>query len=200
MFIKIEGVATVAEVYINGNIVGCHKGVYTSFTFDITDSLTVGNNVISVRVDSTRRPDIPPEGHEVDYCLFGGIVRGVSLITTGAAYVENAYFTTPGLEESLGTSARLRSETTIVNTAEKPIEIIVETVLISEDNEIVAVSDSTEEIEAGRGFIFAQETDEIKNPLLWDTDNPHLYTVITRVLSEGELIDETRERIGFRWF
>ena len=86
--VRFEAVATVAQVFVNGNYVGGHKGAYTPFELDITDHLLFGeDNVISVRVDSTQHKDIPPEGYQVDYCVFGGIVRNVSLIVTNKAYI-----------------------------------------------------------------------------------------------------------------
>lgn len=78
--VEFEGVATEAEVYVNGKKADGHKGAYTGFSFDITEYISFGaDNVLAVRVDSTRRTDIPPEGGQVDYCIFGGIVRNVYL-------------------------------------------------------------------------------------------------------------------------
>ena len=53
-----------SKVYVNGHLVGDHKGGYTSFSFEITPYVKYGSeNVISVAV-STRRDDkfgsIPP--------------------------------------------------------------------------------------------------------------------------------------------
>src|SRR6266536_2274325 len=66
--VEFQGVAKVADVYVNGSFVGQHKGAYTSFTFDITPFVTIGgaDNVIAVKVDSMTRNDIPPEGGAVD--------------------------------------------------------------------------------------------------------------------------------------
>lgn len=101
IMVEFEGVATVADVYVNGNYVDTHKGAYTTFTVDISDYVyTDGrDNVLAVRVDSTRQPEIPPEGGNVDYCLFGGIVRDVTMIVTDPVYVKRTFVTTPGLEK-----------------------------------------------------------------------------------------------------
>lgn len=39
---------------------------------------------------------------------------------------------------------------------------------------------------------------EVLNPLLWDCDNPNLYTVKTVLKLNGEETDENTTRIGFR--
>ena len=78
IYVAFQGVATVADVYVNGEYVGNHKGAYTGFTFDITEYIkTDGNdNVIAVRVDSTRQAEVPPEGGDVDYCHNAGDCPG----------------------------------------------------------------------------------------------------------------------------
>src|ERR1019366_9257500 len=81
VFIDFAGVMIAATVFVNGKPAGPeHKGGYTPFSFDITDLVKIGkSNVLSVRVDSTERKDIPPFGHVVDYLTFGGIYRDVNL-------------------------------------------------------------------------------------------------------------------------
>ena len=78
IYVVFEGVATIADIYVNGEYVGNHKGAYTGFTFDITDYVKTDgrDNVIAVRVNSEKQTGIPPEGGDVDYCLFGGIEIG----------------------------------------------------------------------------------------------------------------------------
>ena len=97
--VEFEGVATVADVYLNGKLLVNHEGAYTGFTVDITDDVyTDGrDNVLAVRVDSEKQTEIPPEGGVVDYCLFGGIVRDVSMIITDPVHIERTFVTTPGL-------------------------------------------------------------------------------------------------------
>ena len=95
--VEFQGVAKVADVYVNGTFVGQHKGAYTSFTFDITPFVNFGgaDNVIAVKVDSMTRNDIPPEGGSIDYYVWGGIVRDVNMIVTDPVRVDWAFVTTP---------------------------------------------------------------------------------------------------------
>ena len=52
--VDFEGVATIADVYLNGVLLANHKGAYTGFSVDITDAVyTDGReNILAVRVDS----------------------------------------------------------------------------------------------------------------------------------------------------
>ena len=90
--LSFEGVAKAATVYCNGHKAGEYLGAYTPFTCDITRLLRCGtDNLLAVRVDSRQRRDIPPEGHDVDYLLFGGIVRDVNLLVTDRFRIDRVY-------------------------------------------------------------------------------------------------------------
>ncbi|MBQ7875838.1 MAG: DUF4982 domain-containing protein [Clostridia bacterium] len=170
--IRFEAVATVAALYVNGEYIGEHKGAYTPFEFDITDSVNFGeDNVIGVRVDSTKHTDIPPEGYQVDYCVFGGIVRNVSLIITDKAYIKDVFVTTPEVSD----------EKAIVKTS----------VTLSEESDFeVSVFDNNGVLVAKGGAEL-----EVINPHLWDIDEPYLYTLKVETAT-----DDFETRIGIRYF
>ncbi|MBQ3110844.1 MAG: DUF4982 domain-containing protein [Clostridia bacterium] len=170
--VRFEAVATVAQVFVNGNYAGGHKGAYTPFELDITDHLLFGeDNVISVRVDSTQHKDIPPEGYQVDYCVFGGIVRNVSLIVTNKAYIEDFTVTTPVATK----------ERAIVKTAVK---------LSKEQDYTVTLFDKDGSIVAEGGVEV-----EVLNPHLWGIESPYLYTL--KVETETDCVTTP---IGIRTF
>ena len=50
--LEFDGVFQVAEIFVNGQRIGEHKGGYTGFTFDITDAVKPGDNVVAVRVNN----------------------------------------------------------------------------------------------------------------------------------------------------
>src|SRR5450631_1318895 len=92
VFVDFDGVMTASTVWINGVKLGEYKGGYTPFSFDLTPHLDFsGENVLSVDVDSTERPDIPPFGYQIDYLTFGGIYREVSLRIVPATFIENVF-------------------------------------------------------------------------------------------------------------
>ena len=109
--VEFQGVAKVADVYVNGTFVGQHKGAYTSFTYDITPYVNIGgaDNVIAVKVDSKTRNDIPPEGGAIDYYVWGGIVRDVNMIVTDPVRVDWAFVTTPNLN-TVNARTRVRND------------------------------------------------------------------------------------------
>lgn len=93
-----------ASVYINGKLCGSHKGGYVSFSFDITDYVTEGQNIITVNaVDDTRNRLIPSGkqceeyfSHGCSYTRTTGIWQTVWLEFVPNEYIVKAkYFTYP---------------------------------------------------------------------------------------------------------
>ncbi len=61
-----------ATVWVNGVQVGSHRGGYTPFSFDITDRLQAGENVVVLRaVDDTRSPLQPSGKQSSQYASHG---------------------------------------------------------------------------------------------------------------------------------
>jgi beta-galactosidase/beta-glucuronidase len=53
-----------AEVWVNGESVGTHRGGYTPFAFDVTDAATPGTNVVTVCVEDDTRDPRQPSGKQ----------------------------------------------------------------------------------------------------------------------------------------
>lgn len=80
-FLKFEGVAMTAHVYVNGRECASHEGGYSTFYADITDALT-DDNTIAVSVDNSANDRVYPQ--MADFTNYGGIYRPVSLVITEA--------------------------------------------------------------------------------------------------------------------
>lgn len=85
-----------ATVYVNGKKIGTHMGGYTPFSFDVTDALTEGENVIVLSADDDVRSDRQPAGKQSDvlhshgcfYTRTTGIWQTVWMEAVDAARVE----------------------------------------------------------------------------------------------------------------
>ena len=81
-FLRFEAASLVADVYLNGNLLGEHRGGFGAFCFEITTNLSAsGTNLLAVRVSNTKFPDIAPLSG--DFSVYGGLYRPVHLIVTG---------------------------------------------------------------------------------------------------------------------
>ena len=102
----------VAELFVNGKRIGEHKGGYTGFTFDITDAVKTGDNVVAVRVNNNWDARLAPRAGE--HTFSGGIYRDVRLVVTDPVHVTwyGTFVTTPQVSKESGT---VNVKTEIVN-------------------------------------------------------------------------------------
>lgn len=71
LYLKFDGVNSLADVYLNGELLTTHKGGYSAFTVDITDKVrTDAPNLLMVHVNN-QNDRIPPLSG--DFTIFGGI-------------------------------------------------------------------------------------------------------------------------------
>lgn len=105
-------------LYVNGEEAGYHKGGYTSFTFDITEFLTAGENVIAVNARDDVRDPLVPRGkqselynsHGCDYTRTTGIWQTVWLEFVPKAYVKSFKLFPDTVNATLGISAVVEGE------------------------------------------------------------------------------------------
>lgn len=105
-------------LYVNGEEAGCHKGGYTSFTFDITEFLTAGENIIAVNARDDVRDPLVPRGkqselynsHGCDYTRTTGIWQTVWLEFVPKAYVKSFKLFPDTVNATLGVSAVVEGE------------------------------------------------------------------------------------------
>jgi beta-galactosidase len=194
--VEFEAVSKAADVFVNGTRVGGHKGAYTPFTLDITGHLTVGkDNIIAVRVDSRQRKDIPPEGKDLDYLIFGGIVRDVRLVVVDPLHIERVY-----ARKDTGTKPLLAVEAMLVNDDSCKRRCSVFTQLVDAKGIVVARTTGTTVLNAHSRTNFRSTIGPVDEPHRWHPDTPYLYSVRTIVRDRGKNIDTDAFRFGFRTF
>lgn len=196
--LRFEAACSVATVWVNGELLGQHKGSSTPFEFDITDHVRLGSNqnLVAVRVDNRWRRDVP--SLERDFNVMGGLHREVRLIAMDPVYIVSTRVATPKVSESEGVATM---EINVHNEAKAPkkCEIVTEINGPGLLEPIVLVS-STSELQPGESALVKQQTKPIPNPRLWSPDEPNLYRVLFRIRVDGRVIDDLESPLGFRWY
>jgi beta-galactosidase len=190
VFIEFGAVANYAEVYLNGKLVGGHKGGYTPFKLEITEYIMQEKtNTFVVKVDSTERNDIPPFGYLIDYLCYGGIYREVELVVTDQLTIERV--SSKALEVLSERKKLIASVELDSKAAEKGKTIHASLI---KDGIIIDSTSLDIDIPTGKSNFQLAFTD-LKNIKLWDIDDPQLYVLEVRV-------DDSvyTDRIGFRSF
>lgn len=195
IFVDFEGVMTYAKVYINGEFAGEHKGGYTPFSIELTKKINFQSpNVLTVMVDSTERPDIPPFGYVIDYLTYGGIYREVNLRIVDAVFIENV-FVKP--RDILQDKKRLETLVFLSNQAGVRTEAKLELKLKFE-KETIAECIQTVKLDGEKETRIKIEVSSLEGIRLWSLDAPNLYTVEVSFSYEGRQVDSYEVRTGFR--
>ena len=162
---------------------------YNTFEIDISDYVYYDKeNIIAVYVNT--------EDLEGWWYQGGGIYRDVHLTITEPVAIDlwGVYAPYKKLDNNRW---QINFETTVVNADYEDKSVTAESSIIGADGSVLAEG-------SGEGRVKLREKGVIKysaevcNPLLWDCDNPNLYTVKTVLKTNGEEIDENTTRIGFR--
>lgn len=195
--LEFDGVFQVAEVFVNGRRIGEHKGGYTGFTFDITDAVRPGDNLLAVRVNNLWDPRVAPRAGE--HVFSGGIYRNVRLVVTSPLHVAwyGTFVTTPKVSGETGT---VNVKTEIVNDSDTARSATVRTVILDPEGKPVASMESALPVAPRTAAVFDQSSPEIPKPRLWHPEHPTLYSVRTTVLDGGKPVDDYQSPFGFRWF
>ncbi len=181
IFIKFNGVQSVADVFMNGRHAGSHKGGWTAFATEITSLVNFGAaNSLRVVVSNSYRSDVLPTS--VDDNLYGGIYRDVELIVTGQTAVSPLYHGTDGVmvHPHKVTAERVEGSVAVALTGKSGSNCSVSLDIIDTEG-YVADSRSVRAKIDGKpvNIPFA-----VENPTLWSPASPALYEVRVAVGSD----------------
>ena len=188
--IDFEGVYRDAQLWINGVYLSRHLNGYLGFQVDLSKYLNYGGeNVIAVNYDnSTKKTSRWYTGE--------GIYRDVYLIITDKVHVPQygTYITTPKVDTE---TSLVKIETNVVNESidRKMTKLITE--IVDGSGKKVKQSVSIVPISSGENFKFTQEID-VDAPKLWSCDEPNLYKAISKVYTDGVLVDDYETTFGIR--
>jgi len=191
LLLHFSAVNYYTEVYLNGVLIGSHEGGYTPFLFNISDFVKSKNDlVVKVLIPGENDPDYPfteiPHGKQESYWYgpAAGIWQDVCLISTGKSYITKLF-----IAPDLGSS---RALVTVKNKLDNTnhhykLELSLKDPSGKNLKTLKAVLNSINE-----------EEFSIENPMLWDTENPNLYTLVANIIHDERIIDSLTETFGMR--
>ena len=183
VWLQFEGVNASAKVTLNGVEAARHDGGYSTFRADVTALLADSNELI-VEADNSKNDRVYPQ--KADFTFYGGIYRDVSLLVVNRNHIALDYLGGPGVQI-----------TPTVNGANADIEV---KTWMEGDGEVeFSIYDAAgAEVLTGKG---RDTTVTLEHPHLWDgVRDPYLYTCAVRLVLNGEVQDEVRQRFGVRSF
>lgn len=191
--LEFQGVFQVAEIYVNGQPAGVHRGGYTAFEIPVTEYLREGDNLLFVRVNNLWDGTIAPRAGE--HVFNGGIYRDVSLTVTSPVHVA-WYGTAVETCNVSAESADIRLRTEVVNACGRDVEVCLVSCLTFEGEEIFRMSSNGQAADGNCVVLTQEET--LRQPKLWHPDTPRLYRFRSLLYAEGRLCDEYETEFGVR--
>ncbi len=189
-YLRFEGVATHAEVYVNGCLAGRSFGGYAPFDVDISCFARFGGkNTVSVRVDSA-------SSYEGWWYQGMGIYRDVKLIVTNDARIaSDGVFVHP--EKQTETLWRVPVDVEIENHASRTRTLTVRAEILDGQGATAARGEATAQVSAWDACTVTLALNA-QNPALWRLSDPELYTCRVTLHENGETLDSETARFGFR--
>ena len=206
--IQFDGIYMNSKVYLNGHFLGQYPYGYSTFQYDLTDLIQFGKpNVIAVRVDNSLQPSSR-------WYSGSGIYRNVWLITTNQVHFDTysgVFVTFPEVSRENATvkmqykiTANAFPETdfrwwrrnTSLNKRVTKAVTLTGTIFDSK-GKLVAKSSIKVNITDFKDYTFHQ-TLSLKNPKLWSSESPSVYTLKSTLEYDGKVMDDYFTTIGIR--
>jgi len=188
VYLEFLGANAICKVYANGKEIAEHKGGFSAFRCDITNHIHFGKVKLAVLCDNGENKEVYPQ--TADFTFFGGLYRGVNIITVPETHFDLDYYGTPGVavtpKVNEDGSADIKLDAYVTNAkAGQKVRFTVEEHLVETDA-AQACSASV----------------HLENPHLWNgREDPYLYSVTAELLdADGLTLDEVTQRFGVRTF
>ncbi|MEG1581216.1 MAG: glycoside hydrolase family 2 TIM barrel-domain containing protein, partial [Bacteroidaceae bacterium] len=185
IYLHVGSATSNLQVWVNGKFVGYSEDSKTAAEFDLTKFLKVGKkNLIAMQVmrwcDGSYLED-------QDFWRLTGIAREVYLYARPVAHIQDV-FITPDLVDNY-TNGVLSVKLNTVSAKGKQIKL---TLVDATGNTLTT---QTEKV-ASSGKVETKL--EIKKPLQWSAELPHLYTLYISLANGTELLEVIPQQVGFR--
>lgn len=192
--LRCNAIYSDATLYVNGHLVGSHKGGFTPFELDVTNFVLFNQeNRLSVAVKNETMADTLASGSQYACHQLGGINRKLKLVALPEVNVSELYVKTKF--DHTFTNASLELQLGISNEGKSPSKnVSVQVQLTSSEGKTVRLIQNN--------FALITETNllslPIVNPLKWDNEHPNLYVLSIKLLLDGKIVETVQQKVGFR--
>jgi hypothetical protein len=225
LFLHFNAVDYIADIYLNGQKLGGHIGLFGAFEFDITSFVRTGKNLLEIKVfnDAIMMGDNVFQGPNRKFgkklgaaggpgwngpglgkgwtgCPPGfGIWQRCYLETRAAAFINSIYVRPLPDESKAAVWVELPNDSKDVQIVYALYGQNFKTTISG--NKLVD-NNSTSEASSNPGFRIHKFTVAIpKNQLkLWSPGEPWLYQLQVRVIQGGKIVDALKQQFGMRSF
>lgn len=190
-YVEVLAAALNSTVKVNGQVATTHEGGFSIFRADVTDLCHEGENELTIEVSNEDTPSMYPSS--ADFTFYGGLYRGVNLISVPNAHFDLDYYGGPGMMVTPVPTEDGGANFTIKSFVTNPADDL--TVMYSIEDCF-----GREVASAVRDSADAEVTIYVPDAQLWSMDEPNLYTVVATLQRNNEEVDEIAANVGVRSF
>ncbi len=191
VYLNIEAAAQRSGIYVNGRFVCEWDEEFLPLNVDITEYVRDGENELRIVCTSFEKCTIPSgqiKTTGVRGSGFGEVARGIwddiYIETASKDNIRDCYIRTSVRNRRIDITAELSQKA-------DGCSVIADIIDAGGGDPVLTLRGDAEE---GKCELSGAWND----PVLWDTENPHLYYARLRLIKDGAAVDEKTERFGFR--
>lgn len=192
VYVEFPAAGQQATVYVNGTQVAYHEGGYSMFRADITDLCKEeGENLLVVACSNEYKDSVYPQS--ADFTFYGGLYRGVNLISVPDVHFDLDYYGGPGFmvtPKPCDCGGAVFEIASWVTGADENFTVMY-AVLDADGKEVAAAVRPADQPNVS---VFVPDAHR------WELDDPYLYTVTAILQRRNEAYDEVSARVGVRSF
>lgn len=186
--LHFEGAMANSRVFLNGEEIAAHKDGYTPFEARLTGRMKDGKNVLTVEIDGSENPAIPPFGGQIDYLTYAGIYREVWIKLSAPVSIASVKIETPDV---LADVKSVLAQVVLADPQGHGVSGSLTAALVKDGE---SIAETTIEVQ---GECAEVRLSDLKDIALWDIEDPQLYTLrLTLETAHGR--DTLDTRFGFR--
>ncbi len=207
-FLQFDAASRIATVWLNGTMLGTHRGGFSRFRLDSTLALKPGHeNSLTVKVDNTK-PALGSSTADVlpltgDFFVYGGLYRPVSLVFTRKLHLDLMDYGSTGVYARTATvdsqGAQLQVRARVRNDSEQSGAVMLRILLVDAQDKVAAQQEQS--VTVGPASVEERTANvTVPHPHLWQgVEDPYLYRLVVQLADKSsKLVDRVSLPFGIR--
>ena len=207
-FLQFDAASRIATVWLNGTLLGTHRGGFSRFRLDSTTALRPGQqNTLTVKVDNTK-PALGSSTADVlpltgDFFVYGGLYRPVSLVFTRKMHLDLMDYGSSGVYAkttsiaSAGAQVQVRAR--VRNDSGESDTLVLRARLVDAQGKVAGRQEQS--FEVGPADVVERTANvAVRHPHLWQgVEDPYLYSLVVELVSKpSQVADRVSLPFGIR--
>ncbi len=207
-FLQFDAASRIATVWLNGTMLGTHKGGFSRFRLDSTAALKPGQaNTLTVKVDNTK-PALGSSTADVlpltgDFFVHGGLYRPVSLVFTGKMHLDLMDYGSSGVYAKTTSiaspAAQVQVRARVRNDSGQSGIVALRIKLVDSLGHVAGQREQT--VTVGPASVVERTADvAVSHPHLWQgVEDPYLYRLVVELVNKpSQVVDRVSIPFGIR--